>query len=192
MSKKILAGLVVLSMGAGALLMAVIRPAAKDEVAPAKTIRVVEVVAGNENYRDVPLPDFGGPVALPNPAVFQKGSVAPRAEAKTVTLQPGEKTEIKALLNVAQVITFAWRAEGGPVYVDFHAHDPDAGGYWVRYEELESSSESSGSLVAPFAGEHGWFWMNIGEQPVTIKLDVSGYYDEIVDHGILNKAPAST
>lgn len=152
-----------------------------------KTIQIVEVVGGNEKYREVPIPDFGEPVPLPNPAVFQKQGAVARADSKTVTLQPNEKTEIKTLLKAAQVVTFSWRAEGGLVYVDFHGHEPDAGDdYWVRYEEQESGSEGSGSLVAPFAGEHGWFWMNISEQPVTIKLEVSGYYDKIVDYGILN------
>jgi hypothetical protein len=37
--------------------------------------------------------------------------------------------------------------------------------------------------VAPFAGEHGWFWQNYNEFPVVITLTFSGYYDSTVDYG---------
>lgn len=199
--KKILSSVLAAVLGAGVVLVTMILPAEYNIdptglgralgltalSAPARTIQFTEVVGGNETYRNAPIPDFGEPLPLPNPAVFQKHAGDSRLESKTITLQPGEKTEIKTVLNVSQVITFSWRAEGGPVYVDFHGHEPDASDdIWVRYEEQQSGSEGSGSLVAPFAGEHGWFWMNISEQPVTIELAVNGYYEKLVDYGILN------
>jgi hypothetical protein len=56
----------------------------------------------------------------------------------------------------------------------------------VRYLEAKDGiAEDSGSLVAPFAGEHGWYWVNIGDDPVTITLQVSGYYDEMKNYGAL-------
>lgn len=161
--------------------------------APAKTVQIMDVVGGNEKYREVAIPDFGQPVPLPNPAVFQKQDSAPTTEQVTVTLQPGERTEIKMLLKVAKVMTFSWQAEGGPVYVDLHGHEPAGGNdFWVRYEEQQSGTQGSGSLVAPFAGEHGWFWMNISEQPVTVKLDVAGYYEKLIDYGITDSSGKST
>lgn len=155
--------------------------------APARTVQFTEVVGGNEKYREVPIPDFGEPAPLPNPAVFQKQTTVAQAETKTVTLQPGEQTEIKALLEAAQVVTFSWRAEGGLVYVDFHGHEPgENNDFWVRYEEQQSGTEGSGSLVAPFAGEHGWFFLNISEEPVTVQLNVNGYYEKLIDHGVID------
>jgi hypothetical protein len=153
--------------------------------APAKTVQFTEVVGGNEKLREVAIPDFGEPAPLPNPAVFQKQAAASKAEQKIVTLQPGEQTEIKTLLRAAQVVTFSWQAEGGALYVDFHGHEPgDNNDFWVRYEEQQSGTAGSGSLVAPFAGEHGWFYLNISQQPVTIKLNVNGYYDKLIDYGV--------
>ena len=38
--------------------------------------------------------------------------------------------------------------------------------------------------MAPFEGEHGWFYLNISEQPVTIQLSVNGYYEKLIDYGI--------
>lgn len=153
--------------------------------APAKTVQVADVVGGNEKYREVAIPDFGQPVPLPNPAVFQKKTTPSKSDALTITLQPGQQTEVKALLKTAQVVTFSWQVEGGLVYTDFHGHEPGAGeDFWVRYEEQQSGAEGDGSLVAPFDGEHGWFWLNISEEPVTVKLSVNGYYEKIIDYGI--------
>jgi hypothetical protein len=151
--------------------------------APARTLQITDVVGGNEKYREVAIPDPGEPMPLPNPAVFQQRTAPPKADALTITLQPEQQTEIKLLLKTAQVATFSWQAEGGLVYVDFHGHEPGVENVWVRYEEQQSGTAGSGSLVAPFAGEHGWFWLNLSEQPVTIKLNVNGYYERIIDYG---------
>lgn len=159
---------------------------------PAKTVQLTDVVGGNEKYREVEIPDFGKPVPLRNPAVFQKQTTVAKVEEKTVTLQPGEQTEIKVLLQAAQVITFSWQAEGGIVYTDFHGHEPgENNDFWVRYEEQQGGTEGGGSLVAPFVGEHGWFWLNISEQPVTVKLSLNGYYDKLIDYGVANSSSGS-
>ena len=70
------------------------------------------------------------------------------------------------------------------MYTDFHGHEPSAGEAFVRYEEQQSGNEGHGSLVAPFSGEHGWFWLNISEQPVTIKLEFAGYHRQMKDYGL--------
>lgn len=156
---------------------------------PAKTVQLTDVVGGNEKLREVAIPDFGKPVPLPNPAVFQKQVATAKAEEKTVTLKPGEQTEVKVLLKTSQVLTFSWQAEGGIVYTDFHGHEPNTNNdFWVRYEEQQSGTEGSGSLVAPFEGEHGWFWLNLSEQPVTIKLSLNGYYDKLIDYGVADSS----
>ena len=104
------------------------------------------------------------PLPLPNPAVHQEETTAPRTETIKVTLGFDEKTEIKALLGKAKAIVYSWSVEGGKVYVDFHGHDPSKGdAYWVRYKEADGVTGDNGSLVAPFPGEHGWFWLNVSE-----------------------------
>lgn len=152
--------------------------------APARTLQVKDVIGGNETYREVKLPDPGDPLPLPNPAVAQIKPVEARTETKTVKLEPGRQTEIKAVMEAAQVIVYSWKAEGGDVYTDFHGHEPNAGEGFVRYEEQQSGREGHGSLVAPFSGEHGWFWLNISEQPVTITLTFTGYHSEVKDYGL--------
>jgi hypothetical protein len=152
--------------------------------APTRTLQVKDVIGGNETYREVKVPDPRDPVPLPNPAVAQIKTAAATKEVKTLTLQPGQQTEVKAVLDAAQVIVYSWKAQGGQVYTDFHGHEPGAGEAFVRYEEQQSGAEGYGSLVAPFAGEHGWFWLNISEQPVTITLELTGYIREMKDYGL--------
>ena len=152
--------------------------------APARTLEIKNVIGGNESYKSVPIPDFGKPVPLPNPAVFQKQTGAPRTETLTIPLAPGQETEIKTVLKEAQVILYSWKVDRGTIYVDFHGHDPEAGSdYWVQYEELQEGNASEGTLVAPFAGEHGWFYQNYNEFPVVITLNFTGYYDSFIDYG---------
>ena len=62
---------------------------------------------------------------------------------------------------------------------DFHgepAKGPD--GAFLTFHK-GTASQSGGSLKAPFTGTHGWYWKNTTDNPVTIKLRVSGFYSEI-------------
>ena len=152
---------------------------------PTRTLQVKDVIGGNEKYREVKIPDARDPVPLPNPAVSQLKPADARADTVTVKLESGEETEVKVILDAAQVVLYSWKAAGGQVYTDFHGHEPNAGEAFVRYEEQQSGGEGHGSLVAPFAGEHGWYWVNVSDQPVTITLSLKGYYNEIKNYGLL-------
>lgn len=150
------------------------------------TVQITDVIGGNEKVLQATIPDAGEPTPLPNPAVHQSQAEAPRTETVTITLPPEAQTEIKAVLAASKVVLYSWKVDRGQVYVDYHGHDPQAANkeMFVRYQEQDASSGAHGSLVAPFAGEHGWFWLNYNEYPVTITLTVSGYYDKLVDYGI--------
>lgn len=145
-----------------------------------------DVLGGNETLVAAPGADPKDPLPLPNPAVSQVDAQAPRTETLTIKLGFDEKTEVKAVLGKSKVIVYSWTVEGGKVYVDFHGHDPARGkNFWVRYDEADGITGRSGSLVAPFAGEHGWYWLNASQTPVTIKLTVTGYQDKMVSYGLL-------
>lgn len=149
-------------------------------------IRLTEITGGNEKIFEADPGDGREPVPLPNPAIAQMEATAPRTETITVKLDADAKTEIKAKLQKAKMLLYSWQVEGGKVYVDFHGHDPSLGDkFWVRYSEQDGVTGASGSLVAPFTGEHGWYWLNVSEGPVTIKLTVTGYFDEMVNYGII-------
>lgn len=153
--------------------------------APQRTLKIADVVGGNEKYREVAIPDPGKPTPLPNPAVVQIKPAAAQTREIVVHIALDKATEIKAIMDEAQVLLYSWSVEGGEVYTDFHGHEPDAGDAFVRYEEQQSGHEGHGSLVAPFSGEHGWYWLNISNNPVTIKLKITGYFKDIKDYGVL-------
>ncbi len=151
-----------------------------------ETIIITDIIGGNETLREVEIPMFGEPTPLPNPTVFQKQDGEAQSFTMTVELGPFEQTEIKTVLTSGKVILYSWAVDGGEkVYVDFHGHDESFGpDFFVRYEELQEGTGSTGSLTAPFDGEHGWFWLNINESPISITLEVTGFYDDVIDYGI--------
>lgn len=122
-------------------------------------------------------PDIlGDPYSRTQAAKFQSDTL-------TINLDVGEQTEYKAIMQQGDAFVYHWTVEKGVVYTDFHA-DPGENaegypdGYYIRYAESENG-ESAGSLVAPFSGNHGWYWLNIEEEPIKITLELHGYYDRV-------------
>jgi hypothetical protein len=153
--------------------------------APTRSFEVKDVLAGNAGVREVEVPDFNDPVPLPNPAVHQSEDRAIETRTMTITLPPDGETEIKTVLRESKVVVYHWETDRGAIYCDLHGHDPEAGSeFFVRYREDQEGSNVTGSLVAPFGGEHGWYWLNYNDFPVTITLTVTGFFDDIKDYGI--------
>ena len=103
-----------------------------------------------------------------------------KTETLEIALDLDASVEYKALMQQGDSIAFRWSTDG-EAYYDFHAHDEAFGeGFFTRYAEGEGSS-SAGSIVAAYDGQHGWFWLNISDEPITITLEVMGFYDEIIE-----------
>ena len=150
-------------------------------------IVLADTIGGNEKLDATTIVAAGEPLPLPNPAVHQPAATAPATRVVTVHLPVGGETEVKAVMRANQVLLYSWHTDGDPVYVDFHGHSPDWANKeaFVRYlESKDGLKEEHGSLVAPFAGEHGWYWVNLTDHPLTITLTVSGYFDDIRDYGV--------
>ncbi len=94
------------------------------------------------------------------------------------TLEPGAFTEIKLKMAEGDQAQYSWVAEGGRINFDLHAH---GAGQSHTYEKGRGATEGAGKMVAPFPGEHGWFWRNRDKAPVTISLQLNGVYSEIVE-----------
>jgi len=88
---------------------------------------------------------------------------------------------------------FNWRrAIDGHLYADFHGQGLDSGRVplryaSVRYEEQQIGRQGNGSLVARFAGQHGWSWPNRADNAVTVKLELAGHFREAVNSGFLDR-----
>ena len=101
---------------------------------------------------------------------------AARADETTVTLKPGQGSEIKLVMKKGATVEFAWTVAGGAVNFDLHG---DAGEKSTSYEKGRASKGEQGVLEAAFDGSHGWFWRNRGSADVTVTLRTSGAYSEI-------------
>ncbi|MHB8708084.1 MAG: hypothetical protein ACYC9I_04360 [Desulfuromonadales bacterium] len=124
------------------------------------------------------------PVAPPAVAQTQPVTVATsasplRSDEMILTLQPSEGVEVKALMRKGEQFVFNWTVEGGKVNFDMHGEPPGKDDKFTSYWKAMQQDSAQGSFVAPFDGTHGWFWRNRGEQPVTVKLKVSGFYERI-------------
>jgi hypothetical protein len=130
--------------------------------------------------------DFWEPDVLGDPYSRTQESKF-RSDTLTIALDVGEQVEYKAVMRQGDALVYSWKLAAGIVYTDFHA-DPGEGAegypdqYYIRYKESEEG-ESTGSLVAPFGGNHGWYWLNIEDNPIEITLEVHGFYDHIEELG---------
>lgn len=99
-----------------------------------------------------------------------------RSDEMSVTLAPGEGAEIKLVMVKGAQANYAWTANGAVVNFDTHG---DGGGENISYEKGRGVAEDEGVLEAAFDGNHGWFWRNRTDAPVTVTLKTSGAYSDI-------------
>jgi hypothetical protein len=49
--------------------------------------------------------------------------------------------------------------------------------YW-KQKDIKSAQ---GSVTAPFAGTHGWYWKSREEVPITITVTLDGFYENMFE-----------
>jgi hypothetical protein len=114
--------------------------------------------------------------ADPVEAAVAEASASDWRDEVSYTLSPGEGIEVKLAMEEGQVARFFWTANGSVVNFDLHG---DGGGQKISYEQGRGVPDASGDLTAAFTGNHGWFWRNRTEEPVTVTLRTGGDYDEV-------------
>ncbi|MFW1678141.1 hypothetical protein ACFVYJ_10215 [Pontibacter sp. JAM-7] len=103
-----------------------------------------------------------------------------REDRNQLVLMPGQGAELKAIMQPGDGFIYQWHAEGGMVHFDMHGQKPGAAANdFTRYWLEDNWSDAQGVFQASFAGEHGWYWENRSQQPVTITLSLQGYYDSV-------------
>jgi hypothetical protein len=175
---------------AGLLLVAVVLPAeyAVDPLGTGARLGLLELgVVGQQ----VEALNASASTAAPGQAAIIAGQERPFArETVEFAIAPGEGMEYKYRLEKGEALLYSWRATAAVNY-ELHA-EPDGGprGYAQSYEKRDATQEASGTLTAPFAGIHGWFWENTTGQPVTVTLQSAGFYNlahEFRGTGVTNK-----
>jgi hypothetical protein len=79
-------------------------------------------------------------------------------------------------MQAGERLVFSWTATGGGVDVDMHGESLDTTGGDRSYWTGEFETSGHGAFEAPMAGNHGWFWQNLNDDPVTITVRTSGFY----------------
>ncbi|RJG08396.1 transmembrane anchor protein [Massilia cavernae] len=105
---------------------------------------------------------------------------AVRSDEMSVSLKPGEGTEVKMAMVKGATVHYEWKTDGGLVNHDTHG-DPANGpaNTFHRYKKEKQVSGNSGDFEAVFDGNHGWFWRNRSDKEVKIFLKTTGAYSSI-------------
>jgi hypothetical protein len=147
---------------------------------PAEAISAAPVAAEPAPEEVAPLtaPMTEAAAAAPDPveSAIEEAATPQWRDEVSYTLNPGEGIEVKLAMEQGQTALFAWTANGGAVNFDMHG---DGSGQKISYEQGRAVPEQAGELTAAFTGNHGWFWRNRTEAPVTVTLRAAGDYAEL-------------
>ncbi|MFN3727410.1 MAG: transmembrane anchor protein [Allosphingosinicella sp.] len=175
---------------AGAMLVAVVLPAeyAIDPTGAGKALGLTEMGEIKMQLAQEAEADRAGEAQVGVPVVPAAAAPATQAAAEpaqsagarsdemAIMLSPGEGAEVKLSMVRGAKANFSWTVTGGVVNFDLHG---DGGGRSARYEQGRGVPGAQGVLEAAFDGNHGWFWRNRGDAPVTVTVRTNGAYSDI-------------
>ncbi|CAM3277864.1 transmembrane anchor protein [Pseudomonas sp. Env-44] len=194
-TRKLVRSTVIALLTAVGLLVTVVMPSeyAVDPTGVGRALGLTQmgelkIILAQEALADAAPPQAPAPAPAPQVAQVQPIAkpVAPPAPTPTsalktnqmsVTLKPGEGTEIKLEVLKGKSVSYEWTAVGGPVNFDTHG-EPYNGekGYFHSYSKGKQVKSDKGEFTAIFDGTHGWFWRNRSNSDVTIALKTTGDY----------------
>lgn len=185
-SKQLLRSTIIASIAATILLLTVVLPA-EYGIDPTRIGRVLgltkmgeikgQLAEEAERDRAADEAQTVTPPKADTPAGAAKTVAGGKSDELTVTLKPGEGAEIKLAMVKGGKTRYEWRSAGGRVNHD--THGDGAGGATHSFSKGSEVETDSGELVAPFDGNHGWFWRNRSDSEVTVVLKVSGAYSSV-------------
>ncbi|MBA3835357.1 MAG: transmembrane anchor protein [Sphingomonas sp.] len=185
-SKQLVRSTLIAVAAAGAILVAVVLPAeyGVDPTGAGEVLGLTEMgqikmqlaaEAEADRTAEVATAASAAPAVAPRPA-SPPASAGSRSDEMTITLTPGEGAEVKLSMEQGAKANYGWTVSGGVVNFDIHA---DGGVRSAHYEQGRGVPSAEGVLEAAFDGNHGWYWRNRGDSPVTVTLRTSGDYSEI-------------
>jgi len=95
-------------------------------------------------------------------------------ETTTFKLGPSQGFEYKYRIEKGGGMVYAWTATG-KVKSEFHGEPDGSGGKAITYDRREGDF-GSGSFTAAASGIHGWYWENLTESEITVRLNSAGFY----------------
>lgn len=92
-----------------------------------------------------------------------------------IEIAPTEWVESTYRFEAGATMVYSWEATGQLSYNFHSAPDGAPAGYAESYD-AQVSDRAHGSYTAPFTGTHGWYWENLTDDYITIRLTTAGYY----------------
>lgn len=186
-SRQLVRSTLIAVAAAGAILVAVVLPAeyGVDPTGAGKILGLTEMgqikmqlaaEAEADRAAEVATAASAAPAVTPRPASAPAAPAGSRSDEMAITLTPGEGAEVKLSMEQGARADYGWTVSGGVVNFDLHAN---GGGRSTSYEKGRGVPAGEGVLEAAFDGNHGWYWRNRGDAPVTVTLRTSGAYSEI-------------
>lgn len=115
--------------------------------------------------------------AAPVAETVAESQPALKSDEITVTLKPGEASEIKLEMRNKAMVNYEWTTNGVPVNHDTHGEPYNAPkGFYHSYSKGKQIKGDKGEFTAIFDGTHGWFWRNRSNSDVIITLKTKGEY----------------
>jgi hypothetical protein len=98
---------------------------------------------------------------------------------------PGNDGELeyKIHMKAGDTVVYSWEAQNlanpDQFYTEFHGHTEAAPGKpgTVTFYRKATGAKEQGTLIAPFDGIHGWYVQNQSGAPLTIRLQMAGFYE---------------
>ena len=180
-SKRKLAATTAITLSAAIVLLATVVLPAEYGLDPLHTGAMLGLSALSAPLaaKAIPVPDGAtefkpvqdGPIGYYNAAY--------KVDSAELKLGPYEYLEYKYRMEKDASMLFSWSASAAVTH-DFHG-DPGTGkGSEQSYDKKDRQS-SSGTLVAPFPGMHGWYWENPSGETITIRLKSAGFYSSAME-----------
>lgn len=125
--------------------------------------------------------DASQPAVAPASTVLdpakKEAAIGSKKDEVSITLKPGEGAEVKLQMVKGAKASYEWVSAGGPVNHDTHGDNP--AGAKHSFSKGREVERDAGELMAPFDGNHGWFWRNRTDGHVTVTLKVKGEYQSV-------------
>lgn len=115
--------------------------------------------------------------------VFFQQELESQSDSIEISLFAGADLEYKLGMQGGNAVSYNWQAVNlenpEDLLVEFHGHtirETEAPGD-VMFYKIGRYDSSSGYMVAPFDGIHGWYFANESNNDIVITLNVSGFYE---------------
>lgn len=122
-------------------------------------------------------PDVAKPAEADGPVPEKQ--LTEREDSIRVIVPAGKGIEYKIYMLKYGELKYEWKADKGNVFFDFHGDvklkKPGKNNYFKSYT-VAYADNMIGTLLAPFEGNHGWYFQNKGKTDITVHIRLKGEY----------------